>query len=116
MAKINLTDMALPQDILDVDDVSYTVSPLPATMGLDFMDKYRESIDSGKADFMIMKYLICNCKVMKDDKLIVDGKAAQGCVSFDVVFAKKLGHLGKLYNALLQYNFEDVFQEPDSED
>jgi hypothetical protein len=114
MAKMNLADVALPQEPMEVDGVEYYITAMPATEGLKFMEQHQESIDTGKADLALMKKVVC-MSVTKDGKVIGE-KAGNGVLSFDVVFARKYGHLRKVYNAALEYNFEDVFQEPDSED
>lgn len=105
MSKPNMNDVALPQETLEVDGVSYLVTAMPATKGLQFM----ETMQDGKADLATMKQVIC-AYVCKDNKSITND-------SFDVIFARKFDHLGSLYKAVLVYNFgEDLFQEPDSED
>jgi hypothetical protein len=112
--KLDLSNVALPQEELEVDEVVYMVTAMPATEGLKFMEQHQESIDSGKADLALMKKIIC-MSVTKDGKMISE-KANNSALSFDIVFAKKYGHLRKLYQAILEYNFSDVFQEPDSEE
>lgn len=107
MAKLNLAEIALPQEMLVVDDIEYMVEALPATYALEFMEKYQDAITSGKSDLKTMKEVICK-SVYKDNKLI-DAKR------FDIVFARKFMHLSKLYQAVLEYNFSDVFSAPDSE-
>lgn len=97
-----------PSEILTVDDTEYLVQAMPATQGLIFMEKYQEALDSGKADLSMMKQVIC--KYVQKDNKIIDEK------SFDATFARKYGHLQKLYQAVLAYNFEDVFQQVDSEE
>lgn len=106
MAKLNLADIALPQETIVVDDVEYLVTAMPATASLQFMEKYQDSIDSGKADLATMKQIVC--KYVVKDNAVIDEKR------FDIIFARKLGHLGKLYQAVLEYNFQDVFGEADS--
>lgn len=108
MAKVNLSEIALPQELITVDDVEYMVEALPATYALEFMEKYQEAISSGKSDLKTMKEVICR-SVYKDNKLI-DAKR------FDVVFARRFLHLSKLYQEVLTFNFNDVFTAPDSED
>lgn len=108
MAKVNLSEIALPQELIIVDDVEYMVEALPATYALQFMEKYQEALQSGKSDLSTMKEVICR-SVSKDNKLI-DAKR------FDVVFARKFMHLSKLYQAVLEFNFQDVFTAPDSEE
>lgn len=108
MGKVNLSEVALPQEIITVDDVEYMVEALPATYALEFMEKYQEAISSGKSDLKTMKEVICR-SVYKDNKLI-DAKR------FDVVFARRFLHLSKLYQEVLTFNFNDVFTAPDSED
>lgn len=93
----------LEQATLTVDDVDYLVTALPATKGLQYLEVYREEIDSGKADLSQMKQIIC-------PSLGITEK------SFDVKFARKYGHLHKLYRAILNFNFEELFQTPDTEE
>lgn len=103
MSKLNLSEIALPQEAIEVDGVEYLVTAMTATDGLQFMEKYQESIDSGKADLSLMKQIVC--KYVVKDNAAIDGK------KFDIIFARKMGHLGKLYQEVLKYNFEDVFNE-----
>lgn len=107
MANFNLPPQICPEDI-QVDEEVYTVSAMPATAGLQFMEKYQESMDSGKADLSLMKQVICKY-VSKDNKAIDEKR-------FDVVFARRYVHLQKLFQEVLKYNFEEVFQEPGTED
>ena len=108
MAKLNMADIALPQEIVEVDGVEYLVTALPATYALQFMEKYQEALTSGKSDLATMKEVIVK-SVCKDNKQITNQ-------SFDIMFARKFLHLSKLYQAVLNYNFEDVFTEPDTEE
>ena len=109
MAKIDLSTVALPQEELEVDGVTYLVTALPATEGLKFMEQYQESLDSGKPDLAVMKKIVC-MSVTKDGKLISE-KASNGSLSFDIVFARKLGHLRNLFNEVVKFNFSDIFNE-----
>ncbi len=105
---MNLSEIGLPQEIITVDDVDYLVTAMPATEGLIFMEQQQESIDSGKPDLALMKKVIC-AYVCKDGKQITDK-------SFDIIFARKFGHLRKLYQEVIEYNFSDVFQDGAGED
>lgn len=98
----------LDQTTLTVDDVDYLVSAMPATKGLMFIEKHQAAIDEGKADLSQMKQIICNY-VSKDNMQITEK-------SFDIQFARKYAHLNKLYKAVLSFNFEELFQEPDTEE
>jgi hypothetical protein len=51
MSKFNMNDVALPQEILEVDGISYLVTAMPATKGLQFVEDMQE----GKADLSTMK-------------------------------------------------------------
>lgn len=106
--KINMNDVALPQTNITIDDVDYLVTALPASYALQFMEKYQEAIQSGKSDLATMREVIVK-SVCKDNKQIT-------IQSFDVIFARKFMHLSNLYQAVLNYNFEDVFTAPDSEE
>jgi hypothetical protein len=107
MANI-LQQVALPQETLTVDGEDYLVTAMPATSGLQFMEKHQASIDSGKTDLSVMKEVVVKY-VSKDNKAISN-------TSFDIIFARRMGHLGKLYKAYLDYNFEDVFTDPAGEE
>ena len=108
MSKLNMNDIALPQEVLTVDDVDYLVTALPASYALQFMEKYQEAIQTGKSDLATMREVFVNF-VCKDNKQITNQ-------SFDIIFARKFMHLSQLYQAVLNYNFEDVFTAPDSEE
>lgn len=107
MSKIKLEEIALPQESFEIDGVSYLVTAMAATKGLQFLEAQQDNIDSGKTDLAVMKQVVC-AYVTKDNTEITGQR-------FDVIFARKLGHLRNLYQAVLTYNFGDVFQEPDSE-
>ena len=108
MSKLNMNDVALPQETLEVDGVSYLVTAMPATKGLQFMEAQQESIESGKADLALMKQVIC-AYVTKDGMQITDK-------SFDIVFARKFGHLRNLYQAVIEWNFGEVFEQDGGEE
>lgn len=99
--------MALPQETLEVDGEEYLVTAMAATDGLQFMEKYMESLDTGKHDLSVIKQVICKY-VCKDNKSITENV-------FNIIFARRLVHLQKLFQEVLKYNFEDVFTEPDTE-
>lgn len=98
----------MEQEVIVIDKIEYLVNAMPATVGLIFLEKYQEAIDSGKADLSQMKQIIC--KYVSKDNMQITEK------SFDITFSRKYGHLQKLYKAVLEYNFADVFQAPDSEE
>lgn len=109
MSKLDLADVALPQEEIEVDGESYLVTALPATKGLEFLEKYQAQIDSGKPDLSVMKQIIC-LSVTKDGKVISD-KIGKSALSFDILFARKMGHMRNVFNQVLEYNFADVFSE-----
>jgi hypothetical protein len=98
----------LEQTNITVDDIDYLVTAMPATRGLMFIEKHQEAIDAGKADLSQMKQIICNY-VSKDNLQITEK-------SFDIQFARKYAHLNKLYKEVLNFNFEELFQAPDTEE
>jgi len=108
MSKLNMADIGLPQETLVIDEVEYLVTALPASYALQFMEKYQEAIQTGKSDLATMREVIVK-SVCKDNKQITNQ-------SFDIIFARKFMHLSQLYQAVLNYNFEDVFTAPDSEE
>jgi len=108
MSKLNMNDVALPQEVITVDEVDYLVTALPASYALQFMEKYQEAIQTGKSDLATMREVIVK-SVCKDNKQITNQ-------SFDIIFARRFMHLSQLYQAVLNYNFEDVFTAPDSEE
>ena len=108
-SKVDLSNIALPQEDVTVDEVDYTITALPATKGLEFLEKYQEQVDTGRPDLAVMKQIIC-MSVTKDNKIISD-KANSSALSFDILFARKLGHMRNLFNAVLEFNFGDVFSE-----
>lgn len=98
----------LEQTNITVDDIDYLVTAMPATKGLMFIEKHQEAIDAGKADLSQMKQIICNY-VSKDNMQITEK-------SFDTTFARRYAHLNKLYKEVLNFNFEELFQAPDTEE
>lgn len=97
----------LEQTNITVDDIDYLVTAMPATKGLMFIEKHQAAIDEGKADLSQMKQIICNY-VSKDNMQITEK-------SFDITFARRYAHLNKLYKEVLNFNFEELFQAPDTE-
>lgn len=108
MSKLNMNDVALPQEVITIDEVEYLVTAMPATKGLQFMEAQQESIDSGKADLALMKQVIC-AYVCKNGIQITEK-------SFDITFSRRFGHLRNLYQAVIEYNFGEVFQEDGGEE
>ncbi len=108
MSKLNMADIGLPQEVITIDEVEYLVTAMPATKGLQFMEAQQESIDSGKADLALMKQVIC-AYVCKNGIQITEK-------SFDISFSRKFGHLRNLYQAVIEYNFGEVFQEDGGEE
>ena len=114
MATLDLSNLALPSEEFQIDGEVYLITALPATAGLDFLEKYQEQMDSGKADLSVMKKIIC-MSVTKDGQ-VINEKTSKTSLSFDVLFARKLGHMRNLFNKIVEFNFEDVFSEAVSED
>jgi len=108
MSKLNMADIGLPQEVITIDEVEYLVTAMPATKGLQFMEAQQESIDSGKADLALMKQVIC-AYVCKNGIQITEK-------SFDISFSRRFGHLRNLYQAVIEYNFGEVFQEDGGEE
>ena len=99
---------ALPQETIEVDGIKYLVDAMPATEALKFMEKYLTDVNEGKIDLSVIKATIC--KYVTKDNLSITTQ------SFDVIFARKVAHLQRLFEKVLAYNFDDVFQESDSEE
>ena len=108
MSKLNMADIGLPQEVITIDEVEYLVTAMPATKGLQFMEAQQESIDSGKADLALMKQVIC-AYVCKNGIQITEK-------SFDIQFARKFGHLRNLYQAVIEFNFSEVFEQDGGEE
>jgi len=100
--------MALEQLSVEVDGVDYLVTAMSATDALMFMEKNIDNINSGKVDLSAMKHVITKY-VSKDNKQITDK-------SFDIIFSRKIGHLRSLFDKVMEYNFNDVFQEAAGEE
>lgn len=100
--------ISTPQEIVTVDNEEYLITAMPATHGLMFMEKNQDAIDKGKSDLTLMKKTICQWATK--DNMVIDDK------KFDILFARKYGHLMNVYNAILNYNFAEVFQEAGSEE
>ena len=111
MAKVK--PLFLPQDTLTVDGVDYKVTAMSATAALDFMEKnLQNEVDASqgkvKVDLTVIKKTIGRYVCLEDGTAIDDS-------NFDVIFARKVAHLQRLFTAVLEYNFADDFQESDSE-
>lgn len=98
----------LEQITLTIDNIEYLCTAMPATQGLAFLEKHQAALDAGKPDLAMMKQIICT-HVSKDNMQITEQV-------FNVSFSRKYGHLQKLYQEVLQFNFSEVFQAPDTEE
>jgi vacuolar-type H+-ATPase subunit E/Vma4 len=104
----------LPQEVLDVDGIKYKVTAMSATEALDFMEKHLQSeVEAAqgkvKVDLAVIKKTVGKYVCQEDGTAIDDN-------NFDVIFARKIAHLQRLFTAVLEYNFSDDFQESDSEE
>lgn len=107
MAKFDL----LEQTEITVGDYTYTVTAMPATEGLKWLEENRSVSESGKSDLAVMKQVICKYATL--GSMAIDEK------KFNTHFARKLKQMSKLYEEILKFNFpeqEEGFQEPDTED
>jgi hypothetical protein len=107
MAKFEL----LEQTEITVGGHTYTVTAMPATKGLKFLEENQEVLDSGKSDVALMRRIICENATI--------GSSAIEEKKFNTHFARKYGQMRKLYEEILQFNFpeyEEGFQEPDTEE
>lgn len=100
--------MALEQTTIEIDDKEYLITAMSATDALMFMEKNIDNVSKGKVDLSVMKHLITKY-VSFENKQITDK-------SFDVIFSRKVGHLRKLFDSVMEYNFQDVFQEAAGEE
>lgn len=106
---MNLKDIATEQITVEVDEREYLINAMPASVGLAYMAENQEALDSGKPDFALMKKTICGGWLSFENK-IVDQKR------FDILFARRYAHMRKVYNEIQKFNFEELFQSPDSEE
>lgn len=102
-------DFATEQTTVEVDEREYLLTAMPATMGLSFMVENQEILDNGKPDQALMKKVITSGLVSFENK-VVDAKR------FDILFSRRYAHIRKLYNEIIKFNFEELFQSPDSEE
>lgn len=98
----------LEQTEIEVDGITYLVSAMPTTKGLQFLEQFQEELDIGKDNQAMRKQVICNY-VSKDNKMITAER-------FDIVFSRKYKHVQDLYKAVVTWNFPDFFQEPATEE
>ena len=103
---MNLQQIGLPQEQVEVDGTQYLISAMPATEALKFMEKHLTNINEGKIDLSVIKDVIC--KYVSKDNMAISNQ------SFDTIFARKVPHLQRLFEKVLAFNFDDVFQESDS--
>lgn len=100
----------LEQTEITVGDHTYTVTAMPATEGLKWLEENRGISESGKSDLSVMKKVICKYATL--GSIAIDEK------KFNTHFARKLKQMSKLYEEILKFNFpeeEEGFQEPDTE-
>lgn len=100
----------LEQTEITVGNHTYTVTAMPATEGLKWLEENREISQSGKSDLATMKKVICKYATL--GSMAIDEK------KFNTHFARKLKQMSKLYEEILKFNFpeeEEGFQEPDTE-
>lgn len=98
----------LEQEVVYIDDVEYVINAMPATKGLAFMSAHQEALESGKPDISLMKNTIVE-NVCRGNNPITNK-------DFDIIFSRKYDHLGKVFEAVLKFNFPDLFQQPDTEE
>lgn len=107
MAQIN----SLPQETLKIDEVEYLVTAMPATVALAFQEKQLQKMidaesEKVKVDLSEIKQVVC--------KYATVGGVQFTDEKFDTHFARKTGHLNRLFDAILDYNFPK--EGNDSED
>lgn len=108
MAKMNITEVALPQETIEVDGEEYTLNAWPASFSLAFLEKNAEILEQEKPDYSLVKQVVIK-SACKDNKLIDEKR-------FDILFSRKTAHLLNLYKEILNYNLGDLFTLPDSEE
>ena len=103
--------MALETKILSVEGYKdkdgvrafdYTVTKLPAKKGLDVQLKLMD--ENMNADFV--QDVICSSVAL--------GSVKMTAAKFDDHFSGKYGHLMNVYNAVLEFNFDENFTESGS--
>lgn len=91
-------------DIFTVDDTDYKFTKYPTMQGLSFYSRLSGDEDRSQ---LIQQMIIAGVEVNNKP---VDAQL------FDRHFAGKLAHLMRVWEKLVEYQYEDVFQESDSEE
>jgi hypothetical protein len=97
--------LALPQTTIEVDNVSYLVDAMPATVALEVQEEIMKN--NGQPSIKLIKRIICG-SVSLDNKNITEK-------SFDIIFARRTGHLYNLATEIIKWNMPDLFTESDTE-
>ena len=91
---------ALPQTTVEVDDISYLITAMPATVSLEVQKEIMDNM--GEPSISTVKRVICGSATL-DGKDITEK-------SFDIIFARRTGHLYKLASEIITWNMPDLFQ------
>jgi hypothetical protein len=100
--------IGLPQESVEVDGSTYLISAMPATDALEFMEKHLTNVNDGKIDLSTIKKTVC--KYVSKDNMAISNS------SFDIIFARKIPHLQRLFEKVLSFNFDDAFPQADTEE
>lgn len=107
--------LALPQENLSLDGRDYLMTAMTATDALIFQEKQlqkmidaQEEGSKTEVDFTDIKKYVCKY-VSFENKQITEK-------TFDIIFARKTAHLHRLFEAFVEYNFNDPLEESGSEE
>lgn len=101
----------LPSESFEIDGVNYVANALPTTLAIMIQDVLIEKGDEPgwRPDIDLVRKIVVGSQMDSDGKSISKDE-------FEYHFARRTVHLYNVVDALIKWNFQDVFMESGSED
>lgn len=101
----------LPSESFEIDEVKYVANALPTTLAIMIQDVLIENGETPgwRPDIDLVRKIVVGSRMESEGKAIDKDE-------FEYHFARRTLHLYKVVDALIQWNFQDVFTEGGSED
>jgi hypothetical protein len=101
----------LPSESFEIDEVKYVANALPTTLAIMIQDVLIENGETPgwRPDIDLVRKIVVGSRMESEGKAIDKDE-------FEYHFARRTLHLYNVVDALIQWNFQDVFTEGGSED
>lgn len=101
----------LPSESFEIDEVKYVANALPTTLAIMIQDVLIENGETPgwRPDIDLVRKIVVGSRMESEGKAIDKDE-------FEYHFARRTLHLYNVVDALIQWNFQDVFMEGGSED